>query len=98
MFFASYALMNRCLEVWSSSNGAEKSVLDRLESIKPTFKEPRSSYQMKTVMEDYAAETRRKGAILFAVCRGKASEGIDFTDEMARAVVVIGIPYPITCR
>ena len=34
------------------------------------------------------------GGLFLAVARGKISEGIDFTDRAARAVVVIGIPYP----
>ena len=34
------------------------------------------------------------GAIFFAVCRGKVSEGINFADHNARAVLVVGIPYP----
>ena len=34
------------------------------------------------------------GAIFFGVCRGKISEGIDFSDFMARAVICISIPYP----
>lgn len=34
------------------------------------------------------------GALLIAVCRGKVSEGLDFTDDNARAVVTIGIPFP----
>lgn len=38
--------------------------------------------------------TSHDNAALFAVCRGKASEGIDFSDSRARAVVIIGIPYP----
>ena len=29
------------------------------------------------------------GGLLFAVCRGKLSEGIDFSDNKARAVVVV---------
>jgi len=29
-----------------------------------------------------------------AVCRGKVSEGVDFSDEQARGVIVLGIPYP----
>lgn len=28
------------------------------------------------------------------MCRGKVSEGLDFCDENARAVVTIGIPFP----
>lgn len=32
--------------------------------------------------------------MLFAVCRGKVSEGIDFADAKARAVVITGMPYP----
>lgn len=35
-----------------------------------------------------------RGASLFAVCRGKVSEGMDFADAKARAVIVIGLPYP----
>lgn len=34
------------------------------------------------------------GAILFAVCRGKVSEGLDFGDANARAVFVVGLPFP----
>lgn len=37
---------------------------------------------------------KRSGALLFAVCRGKISEGMDFIDDHARAVISIGIPYP----
>lgn len=34
------------------------------------------------------------GALLLAVYRGRASEGLDFSDNYARAVVAVGIPYP----
>lgn len=34
------------------------------------------------------------GALFLAVCRGKVSEGLDFADNNARAVIVVGIPYP----
>ena len=29
-----------------------------------------------------------------AVMRGRSSEGVDFLDDCARAVVVVGLPYP----
>ena len=39
-------------------------------------------------------QSTRTGALLLAVCRGKVSEGLDFTDNNARAVVCVGIPFP----
>ncbi|KAL8141006.1 hypothetical protein V2J09_007027 [Rumex salicifolius] len=37
--------------------------------------------------------SKKKGAGFLAVCRGKVSEGIDFSDDYARAILV-GIPFP----
>ncbi|XP_051139026.1 uncharacterized protein LOC127256855 [Andrographis paniculata] len=37
---------------------------------------------------------KKEGAAFLAVCRGKVSEGIDFSDDNARVVVVVGIPFP----
>lgn len=34
-----------------------------------------------------------RGAAFFAVCRGKVSEGLDFSDRAGRAVIVTGIPF-----
>ena len=31
---------------------------------------------------------------MLAVCRGKISEGLDFSDDAARAVLLVGIPFP----
>ena len=47
------------------------------------------------MLDDYKRTIETKGkAVIIAVCRGKLSEGIDFCDNAARAVIMAGIPYP----
>ncbi|MCO5560281.1 hypothetical protein L7F22_013892 [Adiantum nelumboides] len=44
--------------------------------------------------ETFMKEKSKSGAAFLAVCRGKVSEGIDFSDKNARIVIVVGIPFP----
>ncbi|CAJ0952156.1 unnamed protein product, partial [Mesorhabditis belari] len=48
----------------------------------------------ETQVNNYTTAANGDGAVLFAVCRGKMSEGIDFKDKLARAVIILGWPYP----
>jgi regulator of telomere elongation helicase 1 len=55
--------------------------------------EPRDRRLVKRSLEDFK-NSAQQGAALFAVCRGKMSEGIDFADDFARCVCVVGVPFP----
>ncbi|XP_027330323.1 Fanconi anemia group J protein homolog isoform X2 [Abrus precatorius] len=43
---------------------------------------------------DSLQNSNKEGAALLGVCRGKVSEGIDFSDDNARVVIIVGIPFP----
>ena len=51
---------------------------------------------IQKVISEYfeACEKKHMGAIMLAVCRAKMSEGIDFSNDKCRAVIIIGLPFP----
>ena len=61
------------------------------------MKEPKDPSEYQMIIDRYYGAIfgqEGQGAILMAVCRGKISEGLDFSDNAARAVIIVGIPYP----
>lgn len=79
-----------------SSGSANSTPWKRLLSHKAVVIEPKSSRDLP----DAIAEFHRflnlpnsKGVALFGVCRGKISEGIDFSHDMCRAVIITGLPF-----
>lgn len=73
-----------------------KKLAERMKT--PVLLEPQTggNEAFEKTLKKYKKELKdiKKPSILFCVCRGKAAEGIDFKDESARAVIVVGIPYP----
>lgn len=90
VFFPSYTTMRKANELWSSIG-----VLTQLSSIKTVFVEPNNKDEMEDVLANYslAVDNNTNGAVLFGVCRGKISEGLDFSGKYARGVIITGIPY-----
>lgn len=63
----------------------------------PIVREPKGSkteFMAAKQRFEELAEDRERGATFLAVCRGKVSEGVDFSDHRARCVVVTGLPFP----
>ncbi|XDV51058.1 hypothetical protein PO909_020008 [Leuciscus waleckii] len=92
VFFPSYPVMDKTLEFWRASGHA-----GRIEKVKPMFVEPRGKGTFTEVIDGYYAKLKdpnSSGGSFFAVCRGKASEGLDFADTYCRGVVVTGLPFP----
>ena len=53
------------------------------------------SKDLDATLSNYSrAVGKGTGAVLFSVVGGKMSEGINFADDMARCVVVVGLPFP----
>ena len=60
--------------------------------------EPRNKEYFYRSLKRYESDCgdgtpNNKGAVLFAVCRGKLAEGVDLKEEKSRGVIIVGIPY-----
>ncbi|KAJ1913622.1 hypothetical protein H4219_005131 [Mycoemilia scoparia] len=101
VFFPSYTAMNKLMDRWADTGDYSKIVESKM-----VFMEPRraSQEEFDEMMNGYVNEVKnqrydrhfpkRNGCILFAVHRGRISEGTDFPNELCRGVINIGIPYP----
>ncbi|CAJ2661269.1 unnamed protein product [Trifolium pratense] len=97
VFFPSYYLLEQSIACWKSlSNESSASIWERICKHKKPVIEPRESSLFGSSMKDYLTklnDSTVSGAVFFAVCRGKVSEGLDFADHAGRAVVVTGLPF-----
>uniref|UniRef100_A0A8D0CHP4 ATP-dependent DNA helicase DDX11 n=1 Tax=Scleropages formosus TaxID=113540 RepID=A0A8D0CHP4_SCLFO len=96
-FFPSYEYERRALAHWESTG-----ILARLAAKKKIFQEPKKASQVEQVLTEYSRCIQNcrqvggalSGALLFSVVGGKMSEGINFSDDLGRCVVMVGMPYP----
>ena len=99
MFAPSYSVLDKLTKRWKST-----AVWKDLSRIKVIVTEPRggtkSEFENKlkkfygAIASAHKSRSHHTGALFLAVVRGKVSEGLDFTDDNARAVISLGIPFP----
>jgi chromosome transmission fidelity protein 1 len=92
IFFPSYSYLDFVLQQWRTSG-----FFQQLNLLKPIFVDSRNqSGNGPDIWQDYsiAAIASPSGACLLSVVGGKLSEGINFCDDLARCVAVVGMPYP----
>ncbi|KFZ64989.1 Fanconi anemia group J protein, partial [Antrostomus carolinensis] len=94
-FLPSYKLLDKLKDRWMHTG-----LWRNLELVKTVIAEPQGGAKsdfdelLKIYYDAIKCKGEKDGALLIAVCRGKVSEGLDFCDENARAVITIGIPFP----
>ncbi|KAJ2236844.1 ATP-dependent DNA helicase chl1 [Coemansia sp. RSA 485] len=91
VFFPSYQMLLRMHEEWASCG-----VIARIERKKSVFAEQPSNGD-SGILDRYTVQVQRPGsagAVLLSVVGGRLSEGINFSDDLGRAVVMIGVPFP----
>jgi hypothetical protein len=74
----------------------QQPIWKRLLAQKAIVLEPKSTSDLADAIADfhkYLNLPKSSGCILMGVCRGKISEGIDFSHDMCRAVVITGLPF-----
>ncbi|XP_015435483.1 PREDICTED: probable ATP-dependent DNA helicase DDX11 [Dufourea novaeangliae] len=74
-------------------------VITKISSKKCIFRETKSASQVNEILEQYALcvkkpKSPKNGSLLFSVVGGKLSEGLNFSDDLGRCVIVVGMPYP----
>ncbi|KDN45742.1 DNA repair helicase [Tilletiaria anomala UBC 951] len=94
VFVPSYKVLNTFMERWKATKQ-----LDSLMRRKKLFIEPQTAAEVDAVLRHYTSaiempQPGMTGAILIAVVGAKLSEGINFSDRLARAVVMVGLPFP----
>jgi len=90
VFFPSYPFLGCVRSFWAADGNLEK-----LGSKKKLFFEPQESNKVDAILKDYADTIKQQtGALLMAVVGAKLSEGLNFSDDLARAVVLVGLPFP----
>ena len=96
-FFPSYDYLNHVLSTWKKKPDRNETttIFDLIHQTKPILYG--GTGETENILQEYTTtitQGKGKGALLLSVVGGKLSEGINFSDKLGRAVLIIGLPFP----
>ena len=91
VFLPSYSYLSLVVKHWKRTGAMAK-----IREKKRLYLEPRNAREVEETLNSFSTDAcnSKRGAVLLSVVGGKMSEGINFADDMARCVLVAGLPYP----
>ena len=84
VFFTSYSYLNQCNNVWE-----EFDINKKIGKYKKIYNDLSKDKNLLNIIK----KEQNKNYIFYSVFRGSSSEGIDFSDDCARVVICVGIPF-----
>lgn len=88
-FFKDSASMQMYMDEWRKIG-----VLRSLEEVKPFAVESTEPAELKKALKKFNDNVEIAGANFFLTMKGRCADTISFRDNMARAIILIGAPYP----
>lgn len=90
IFFPSYKLLETYRKSWF-----KQGIIEKIQKFKEVFFDTKENEDKTQLLSNFdnSCSKSKKGCILFSVCRGTYSEGVNFESKNIVMVIIIGIPY-----
>lgn len=97
VFFTSYTFLDLFFK-FLVSDSSSKPFYESIIKNKKIFKEKRhgseNGKQLLKSYKDHILNDKERGAMLFSVLNGTLSEGVNFSDDLCRCLIIISLPFP----
>lgn len=90
-FFKDFNSMHMFMDEWRKLG-----LLKSLDEVKPYAVESLDPSDLKKALKKFNDNVEIAGANFFLTMKGRCADSISFRDNMARAIILIGAPYPNT--